>query len=108
MKPRAERVIELANQYRFVCDCISCESDFPPFRAISHQILDVFTRGLLAILDGMPEKNVMNISYVTPPELRLYEKAAVKFLRLNDHVHPTMEALKIQFLLMQIWFLLMR
>lgn len=108
MKPRVDRVVELANLHNFICDCISCDVNWPAFNSTGNQTLDVSSCRLLALMDGVPEQNFTKLMPVTREELRLFEKAAVNFLQKNDHLHPTMETMKIQFVLTQIWYLLMR
>lgn len=108
MSPQAVRAIELGNKYSFVFDCILCETNFPSFKPSTKQNFDVLFCRLLAIMDGAPHKDFTNLLPVTREETRMFERAAINFLRRNDRFYPTMEIVKIQFLLRQIWYLLMR
>lgn len=108
MRSSNVRAAKLAQRHYFECDCISCASNSPPFKVTGKQRLDVLSCSLLAILDGIPEKDITKSMPVTREELRTFEKAAINFLHENDHLHPSMETLKIQLLLTQIWFFLMR
>lgn len=107
MKSRINRALKLAH-YHLVCDCIACTSNFPATKAVGKHHFDVLTCRLIAVMDGVPEKDVTKLLPVTRDELRMFEEAAVNFLRKNDHLHPSIENFKIQFLLAQIWYLFMR
>lgn len=106
MKPSVARAMELGPKYHFTCDCISCEIAKP--QATIKQSLDALSSRLLALLDGIPEKDVTKLMPIPQTDLPMFEGAVVTFLRRNNHLHPSMETLKIQFLLTQIWYLLMR
>lgn len=104
MKPRTDRAGLFRKQYNFVCDCIACKMDFSPSKVTGKQTLDGLSCRLLAIMKDFPEHNVL--VPISRDEMRLYEKVAVNYLRQNDHLRPSIEILKIQFLLLQIWYLL--
>lgn len=108
MMPRTRRAVELASKFDFVCDCISCESNFPAFKKTGKQNLEVLSHCFLTLLDGIPATDATRLMRVTKSELLTIEQAAINYLRRNDHLHPSMENFKIQMLLIQIWYLLMR
>lgn len=108
MLPRIKRTAILLNMYNLVCDCIACESDSPPHNETDNSNPEDLLCRLLSILDCVPKKNGSCVLAVTQDETRMLEKAAVDFLRQNDHLHPTIKTMKTQFLLAQIWYLLMR
>lgn len=108
MKSSASRAVDLLTQHQFVCDCISCKLNFPSCHATGKPTLDVALRRPLAVLDGVPQKESTSLLSVTRDEMRTIAEAAMKYLRQNGHLQPTMESFKIQLLLAQIWYLFMR
>lgn len=95
---------EQLGRYHFECKCKSCISNFPPFTTIGNVNLNVPICRLLSAYIEMPGKNVSEFFLKANKNILLnFEKSAVKFLEDNEHLDPTNETLKIQFMLMLIW-----
>lgn len=85
------------------CECVSCTSNFPPFKKLGNDKLDKSLIKLLDLLEGLPQKYEKRVIGVDRAQLDKYEKAIVEHLQRMDDVHPTEATLKLQFLLLQIW-----
>lgn len=85
----------LANIYDFDCNCQSCESNLPPFKASgSIKKADKWIRRLIGTFNESSDSN--NYGMMNVDDLVEFEKSAIKYLRYNDHLHPTRETLMIQ------------
>lgn len=58
---------------------------------------------LLNLFEGLPQKFVKRVLRVDRTKLDKYEKSIVDYLQRTDNQHPTEVALKLQYLLTQIW-----
>lgn len=102
LKSLEYRQNRLETIYYFECKCKSCTSGFPPFKSSGEVNLDASICRLLHVFksDKIPFKHSL---IVNKGEMLKFEQSAIKYLQSNDRIHPTVETLLIQFLLMQIW-----
>lgn len=94
--------MKLLEGYLLRCKCPSCNFRMPPFKSSGLVTTDGSLHELMH-LRGPPDGCVGKCLPVDRNKLENYERSIVKYLQCMDHLHPTEVALKLQFLLMQIW-----
>lgn len=93
----------MSTDFSLKCECISCSSQFPPFKKCGNVDMDVSLIPLLNLLEGLPQIFAKRVLSVDRTKLEEYEKSIIEHLQRTDALHPTEVTLKLQYLLTQIW-----